>query len=137
MTDNTTEQSTEQNTDAGYTDPHPAPPDLRAAAGPDADDAANQPEVTLDLDVLEREKAPKPFYFRHLGARYLLVDPQEVDWQDLILAIGDTYTFFRTIVPADDRESFFAAKLPSWKMRALMDSYVQHYGLPNPKAPSA
>src|ERR1044071_8241079 len=80
---------------AQVTDPHPPPPDLRAAE-PSADDATTQPEVSLDLDTLEREKAPKQFIFRHLGARYLLVDPQEVDWQDLIPALGDPYPFFRT-----------------------------------------
>ena len=117
----------------------PAPPDLRALAGGPAKDiragdAESGPDLTLDLDALEREKAPKPFYFQHLGERYLLVDPQEIDWQELIIAIGDTFTFFRTIIPADDREKFFTAKLPSWKMRALMERYQEHYGLPNPKA---
>jgi hypothetical protein len=122
---------------AKVADPHPTPPDLRAAAELKATDAVTQPEVAFDLDVLERENAPAAFYFRHLGERYLLVDPQEVDWQDLIIAIGDTYTFFRTIVPADDREKFFQSKMPSWKMRALMERYTEHYGLPNPKALAA
>lgn len=148
MTEPGTDTTTEATTDTAVTvaelaggparvaDPHPAPPDLRAAVEINADDAAAQP-VALDLDALEREKAPAQFYFRHLGERYLLVDPQEVDWQELILAIGDTYTFFRTIVPADDRERFFTSKMPSWKMRALMERYTEHYGLPSPKAPTA
>lgn len=136
MTDDTT--STDAGVQAGQTelqDPHPAPPDLRGEL--DAADASKEPGVTLDLDTLERQKTPEPFYFRHLGQRYLLVDPQEVDWQELILAINNTYQFFTTIVPADNRDDFFAAKMPSWKMRALMDRYMQHYGLPDPKALAA
>jgi hypothetical protein len=98
------------------------------------DDAAVQPDVVLDLDTLERENPPAQFYFRHDGHRYLLVDPQEVDWQDLIIAIGNTYRFFQIVVPADDQDQFFHTKMPSWKMKALMERYQQHYGLPDPKA---
>jgi hypothetical protein len=80
-----------------------------------ADDASHAPDVVLDLDTLERENAPLPFTFRHAGRRYMLRDPQDVDYQ----------------------EEFFAASMASWKMKALMDRYQQHYGLSDPKAPAA
>lgn len=127
--------STDNSTPAS---PMPAVPDLRGAGGPAreirADDAAVEPDVILDLDTLEREQAAKPFYFRHNERRYLLIDPQEMDWQDLIVAIGDMYAFFRKAVPVDDQPEFFTTKMASWKMKALMERYQQHYGLPDPKA---
>lgn len=98
------------------------------------EDAGKEQDVVLDLDALERENAPAPFTFRHDGRRYLLRDPQDIDWQELMLAIDNSFQFFRSVLPADDQQQFFAAKMPSWKMKALMERYQQHYGLPDPKA---
>lgn len=102
-----------------------------------AEDASAQPDVVLDLDTLEREDAPQPFTFRHAERRYMLRDPQDIDWQELLLAINDSYQFFRSVLPADDQEDFFTAPMASWKMKALMERYQQHYGLPDPKALAA
>jgi hypothetical protein len=102
-----------------------------------ADDAAAAPDVVLDLDTLEREDAPAPFTFRHNGKRYMLRDPQDIDWQELLMAIDNSYQFFRSVLPADDQEDFFAAPMASWKMKALMERYQVHYGLPDPKALAA
>lgn len=102
-----------------------------------ADDAATAPDVVLDLDTLERENAPAAFTFRHNGRRYMLRDPQDIDWQELMLAIDNSYQFFRSVLPADDQKDFFAAPMPSWKMKALMERYQLHYGLPDPKALAA
>jgi hypothetical protein len=101
------------------------------------DDAAKEPDVVLDLDTLERENAPAPVTFRHDGRRYMLRDPQDVDWQELMLAIDNSYQFFRSVLPPDDQKDFFKAAMPSWKMKALMERYQEHYGLPDPKALAA
>ena len=84
-------------------------------------DASHEPDVVLDLDTLERENAPLPFTFRHGGRRYMLRDPQDVDWQELLLAIDNSYQFFHSVLPADDQKEFFKAPMPSWKMKALME----------------
>lgn len=102
-----------------------------------AENAADEQSVVLDLDTLERENAPAPFTFRHSGRRYLLRDPQDIDWQELILAIQDSFQFFRSVLPADDQQEFFTAPMASWKMKALMERYQDHYGLPDPKALAA
>lgn len=95
------------------------------------------PAVVLDLDTLEREDAAETFTFRHLTRVYTLLDPQEIDWQELIISIGNSFHFFQTVLPAEDQTEFFAAKMPSWKMKALMERYQVHYGLPDPKALAA
>lgn len=89
-------------------------------------------DVTLDLDTLEREGAKPPFTFRHNGKRYLLADPQELDWQDLFAALGNPVLFVQKIVPADDHDEFFATRMPTWKINALFENYIEHYGLPKP-----
>lgn len=91
--------------------------------------------AALDLDSMEREGTVGPFDFILEGKRYLMSDPQEVDWQDLMAAISNPVMFFRIVLPADDRAAFFAAKLPTWKMNKLMERYQEHYGLPS--APNA
>lgn len=85
----------------------------------------------LDLDAMEREGSTEPFEFLLQGNRYLLSDPTEVDWQDLLAALGNPHMFFRLVLPPDDYREFFSTKLPSWKMNRLMDKYTDHYGLPS------
>jgi hypothetical protein len=89
--------------------------------------------VSLNLDTLEREGGtPEPFVVVLAGERLLLSDPAEVDWQKLMAAIRDPHVFFRLIIPPDDHKTFFDATLPGWKMNKLMQSYMEHYGLPSP-----
>lgn len=105
-----------------------------AKTGPElkADDAAAEKlPAALDLDLLERESAPRPFDFQLQGKRYMMSDPQEVDWQDLISALQNPHMFFRLVLPPEDRTEFFTTHLPAWKMRILMQRYQDHYGLPS------
>lgn len=88
--------------------------------------------VALDLDAVEREDAKGPFGFRHLGRRYTLTDPQEIDWQQLLVAQRDPLYFITIALPKDDREEFFNTKMPSWKMNRLVEDYMKHYGLTSP-----
>ncbi len=90
-----------------------------------------KPAPALNLDTLEREGAPGPFDFELDGRRYIMSDPKEVDWQDLLAAMQNPVMFFRLVLPADDQREFFKTRLPAWKMNTLMSSYQDHYGLPN------
>lgn len=99
-------------------------PTAAAADGPE--------EVSLDLDTVEREGAKPPFTFTHAGRRWMLSDPQDLDWKKLLVAMGDPEFFLRQILPADDREEFFRVDMPTWKLNLLMTRYQEHYGLPNP-----
>lgn len=92
-----------------------------------------RPSAALDLDALEREGGTPPvFDFIHSGRRYILSDPQEVDWQSLILAMSNPVRFLQMVIPPEDHDSFFSSPLATWKMNALMDRYLKHYGLPTP-----
>lgn len=92
----------------------------------------NLPPTALDLDALEREGgSPIPFVFVLGGKRYLLSDPKEIDWQDLISALTNPYMFFKLMLPPDDQDTFFGTKVPSWKLNTLVESYIKHYGLPS------
>lgn len=91
----------------------------------------NLPPMTLDLDSLEREGgSPLPFVFQLGGKRFMLSDPKEIDWQDLITALTNPYVFFKLTLPPDDQEAFFSSKVPSWKLNHLVEKYIEHYGLP-------
>lgn len=107
-----------------------------ASAPQNSQPPAEQRPAALDLDKLERQGGtPIPFDFIHEGKRYMMSDPQEVDWQDLISAMSNPHTFFRLVLPPEDRQAFFSVRMPSWKMNVLMRKYQDHYGLPD--APNA
>lgn len=90
------------------------------------------PKAAMNLDALEREGGPRqPFDFVLDGKRYLLADPQELDWQDVISAMSNPVMFFRLVLPPEDHVEFFHSKIPGWKMNALMGAYQNHYGLPS------
>lgn len=102
------------------------------AAKEDRPASGSQKPPVLDLDTLDREDAPAPYDFVHKGVRYLLTDPSEVDWQDLISALRSPQMFFKLVLTDDDgRRQFFSAPMPSWKMRRLMESYSEHFGIPD------
>jgi hypothetical protein len=86
----------------------------------------------LNLDTIEREGGPtEPFEFTLGGRDYTLSDPQDVDWQELLVAMNHPVSFFRYVLPKADQPEFFDQKMPSWKMNVLMRKYQQHYGLPD------
>lgn len=87
--------------------------------------------VALDLDALEREGSVAPLDALIGGRVYVFSDPQSVDWQDLITAFGNPVTFFRLVLAKEDHAEFFGTPLPVWKMNKLMDTYMEHYGLPS------
>ncbi len=88
--------------------------------------------AALDLDTLERESNnTREFTFIHEGRRWTLSSPMEIDWQDVVVAMNDPFSFFRRTLPAEDADAFLKTKLPVWKMRALVERYMAHYGVPN------
>ena len=89
-------------------------------------------KVSLDLDALEREGAPEPFSIRLAGRVYAFADAMEIGWQEMMAAFQDPRRFFRLTLSDEDAKEFFAADLPSWKLRKLMDSYREHHGMVEP-----
>lgn len=93
---------------------------------------AKQVSVALDLDALEREGAvAEPFTFQHLDHVYTMIDPQEIDWQDLLSGLRNPGLFVRYAMGLEDQKKFFGEKVPAWKMNKLMEAYQTHFGLPD------
>ena len=114
------------------TAPRPPRKTTPRAATKTAEEPTATPDVTINLDTLERETGPRPpFTFLHQGKVYGLVDPDEMDWQDLLIASRNpTYMFAKGLTA--DSDGFFATQMPTWKMNALQAKYLEHFGLPTP-----
>lgn len=90
------------------------------------------PAVGLDLDALEREgERPGAFTFQFDGETYEMMDPQDIDWQDLLSGLRNPALFIRFAMTTESQKSFFGKRVPSWKMNKLMAAYQDHYGLPD------
>lgn len=83
----------------------------------------------FNLDKLERESTKEPFAFIHLGRQYILTDPQDQDWQKLIMVVSNPIQFLRLVLRPEDVDAFFSNSMPTWKLRALTDAYRDHFGL--------
>lgn len=88
----------------------------------------------FDLDALEREDTGDAFTFSVAGREITLLDPQEMDWQDLATLNGeDASQFFGAAIEDDDDADFFLDQaMPAWKLDKLMTAYLKHYGMPTP-----
>jgi hypothetical protein len=115
----------------------------KPAPEPEPEAPAKQPppaRITINLDDLERDPAEvkEPFIFLHNGEWYQIMDPSEIDWQDLLIADRNpAYLFAKGLADKDKREQFFAEPMRGWKMEALMKRYRKHFGLPDPGDPDA
>lgn len=86
--------------------------------------------VDLDLDALERDGSrPGPFTFRIEGQHFQLTDPQDVDWQDLLVAQRNPLMFIRFTLGEESYKRFLALKIPEWKIEKLMVQFFKHFGM--------
>lgn len=98
------------------------------------------PKMSMDLDALEREGGSEPFTFKLEGRAYTMLDPQSLDFkvltkaaeQEATAGLGAVTQMLTLVLPDSDRDAFFAANLPAWKLEALMKGYLKHYGMPAP-----
>lgn len=95
--------------------------------------------VSLDLNALEREDAPEPFWTLLGEKRYLLIDPQDLPFDHLLTLTLRPADILPAVVEEKDRDEFRAAlgELPAWKVNKLAAAYSVHHGLPSgPEAPA-
>lgn len=86
----------------------------------------------FDLDALEREGAvAEPFTFQYEGEQFQMLDPQDIDWQNLLSGLRNPALFVRFAMPVDEQKRFFSKQVPAWKMNRLMGAYQEHYGIPD------
>lgn len=88
-------------------------------------------KVLFVLDELENEKTSEPFVFQYQGQVFELLDPKDVDWQDLMIGQEQPRLMMHVIMAEDQRAKFLELKLPLRKMEALMTRWQEHFGLPS------
>lgn len=92
--------------------------------------AVNGGKPAFDLDALEREGgAPEPFRFMLAGHEYAMVPRDEINWQDMLIAMRSPLLFIRYVMSGEDYEKFVEQSVPMWKMDALMKRYLDHFGI--------
>lgn len=87
-------------------------------------------KVLFALDELENESISEPFVFTYQGDEFELLDPKDIDWQDLMVAQEQPRLMLHVIMPEGLREKFLEKKLPMRKLEALLTRWQQHFGLP-------
>ena len=87
-------------------------------------------EIDLDLDALERpeEERIAPFAVNIGGRRIVMVDPLDLDWQD-VADINKPEEFLRYAVTDEDRQHILRTPMTSYKFGKLMDAYMSHFKL--------
>lgn len=102
--------------------------------------AADTQRVNLDLDALDREhvrtlpEKRAPFAVRIGGKVVEFKDAVEIDSILLMNLLATPSTFFRTTLTEDNYKHVMEVfrtpgQFPGYKMRALMESYQEYYGL--------
>lgn len=86
-------------------------------------------KLTTNLDTYEKERPNEPFWFQHEGQFFHMVDPDDVDFQDIVIGQENPRLMLHVLLDEDQRDAFFALRMPVGKMKKLVEDYTQHYGL--------
>jgi len=96
---------------------------------------SNTPQqITFDLDAQTRapEDVKEPFVVNVRGRAITMTDPENFDWQDLLL-IQNPNDFLRFCISDDDRIYLRGLtgehKIEGWRFGKLMEAYQRHYEL--------
>lgn len=87
-------------------------------------------KIHLDLDAAERpaDEVKEPYTFTIAGREITMIDPGELDWQDLLF-ITNPMDFLRYALSSEDRDFLLDQKVPGWKFGLLMEGFYKHYDL--------
>lgn len=86
-------------------------------------------KVASNLDTYEKEKPEEPFWFQHEGEFFQMSDPEDVDFQDIVIGQENPRLMMHVLMVEDHRDRFFSKRLPMGKMKKLLGDYTKHYGL--------
>jgi hypothetical protein len=86
-------------------------------------------KLSSNLDTYERERPTEPFWFQHEGEFFRLVDPEDVDLQDILIGQENPRLMLHVLLDDGHRDRFFAKRLPIGKMKQLVHDYTKHFGL--------
>lgn len=102
--------------------------EMFAAASPSS--AASN--VQINLNSIERDDAAaglQAFEFQLGDRAIILIDPQELDWFDIIEASSNPAILIERALSDDDRKYFYSQKVAAWKVGKLAEAYMTYYGL--------
>lgn len=86
-------------------------------------------KLASNLDTYEREKPGEPFWFQHEGQYFHMLDPEDVDFQDIIIGQENPRLMLHVLIDEGQRDTFFSLKMPLGKMKKLIADYTRHFGL--------
>jgi hypothetical protein len=121
-----------------------AAPALAAAAEPAADLSTQAPEleaaavaVSLDLDTLSKfdvidDAVEEEFTIRLKGHVFSMIDPRDIDWQDVFQSLRNPVMFMRYAMPADQQDLFYSLRMPAWQLGVVMERWHKHYKMADP-----
>lgn len=86
-------------------------------------------KVSSNLDTYERERPVEEFWFQLEGEYFRLIDPEDVDFQDILVGQENPRLMLHVVLQPDQRDRFFSKRLPIGKMKKLILDYTKHFGL--------
>ena len=86
--------------------------------------------LALDLDAEERRPADvkEPFKVKVAGRVITFIDPEELDWQDL-LDINKPTDWLHYSLSREDRQHLYEQRLPGWKLNKLIEAFMAWYNI--------
>lgn len=84
--------------------------------------------LAIDLDAATRDDEKPPFKAKVGGRIITMVDPQNIDWRDL-LTMSDPREFLRLSVSEEDRKFLNQQAMEGWRFGKLMEAFYLHYDL--------
>lgn len=86
-------------------------------------------KLSSNLDTYEKEQPAEEFWFQHEGQFFRMVDPEDVDFQDIVIGQENPRLMLHVLLEPGQRDEFFAKRLPVGKMKRLILDYTTHFGL--------
>lgn len=85
-------------------------------------------DVDFDLDALEKDpKQAVDTFAANIGDKRIeFANPEDVDWQDLVL-VETPVDMVQFLVTEDDLKHIRAQRIPSWKVGELVNRILSHY----------
>jgi hypothetical protein len=86
-------------------------------------------KLSSNLDTYENERPAEPFWFQLDDEFFRLLDPEDVDFQDILVGQENPRLMLHVLLDDAHRDRFFAKRLPLGKMKKLIMDYTKHFGL--------
>jgi hypothetical protein len=105
------------------------PTAVLAAAGRAIEQLPPGVKLASNLDTWEKEKPEEPFWFQHEGEYFRMLDPEDVDFQDIVVGQENPRLMMHVLLDEGHRDRFFSKRLPIGRMKKLIRDYTTHFGL--------